>query len=373
MKNMHYPVRLISMVCLLYTGLAMLASCSQSLPLHLIKLPAGFSISLFAKDLPGARSMTLSPSGTLFVSTRGEGRVYALQDQNHDGVADQRFVIAEGLDTPNGIAFYQGNLYVAETSRILRYAKIETTLKQPPTPRVIYDELPTERHHGWRYLAIGPDKKLYVSVGAPCNVCDKDGYAEIKRLDLDGKHIETYARGIRNSVGFTWQPQTKLLWFTDNGRDNLGDDRPDDELNVATGPGQHFGFPYCHAGDVLDPAYGTGKSCRDYIPPVQKLGAHVASLGLRFYTGRQFPADYRHQLFIAEHGSWNRSSKVGYQVALVKLKGKQAISYTPFATGWLQGQQAWGRPVDVQVDPSGALLVSDDMAGVIYRIVYHQP
>lgn len=340
------------------------------LPLELIKLPPGFSISVFASNVADARSLALSPSGTVFVSTRKDGRVYALQDQNNDGIADRRYVIASHLDMPNGIAFHNGDLYVAEVSRIIRFAEIEAHLSQPPAPQVIYDRLPMERHHGWRYLAIGPDEKLYVSVGAPCNVCDEAGYAEIKRLSLDGKHIETYARGIRNSVGFTWQPRTKNLWFTDNGRDYLGDERPADELNIVTKAGQHFGFPYCHGGDLPDPVYGRGKSCRDYTAPVQKLGAHVASLGLRFYTGSRFPPQYRQQIFIAEHGSWNRSRKTGYRISLVKLEHQKAVSYTSFASGWLQGQVAWGRPVDVQVDHTGALLVSDDKAGVIYRIVY---
>lgn len=349
------------------------STAASTLPLHLIKLPAGFSISLYADNVPDARSLALSSSGTLFVSTRKDGRVYALQDRNQDGVAERRYVLAENLDMPNGIAFHKGDLYVAEMSRILRYKNIEAHLKQPTKPQVIYDMLPTERHHGWRYLGIGPDEKLYVSVGAPCNVCDKAGYAEIKRLSLDGKQIETYARGIRNSVGFSWHPVTRDLWFTDNGRDHLGDDQPADELNVVTQAGQHFGFPYCHGGDLSDPVYGRQKSCRDYMAPVQKLGAHVASLGMRFYTGSQFPKPYQHQIFIAEHGSWNRSIKTGYRISMVKIDQQASVSYTTFASGWLQDEQAWGRPVDVQVDPAGALLVSDDKAGVIYRIHYRQP
>ncbi len=348
-------------------------AAKTALPLHLLKLPAGFSISLFASNVVDARSLTLSPAGTVFVASRSAGHIYALQDNNHDGVAERRYVIDSHLDMPNGIAFHHGDLYVAERSRIIRYANIEAHLQQPPRPQVIYDKLPTEGHHGWRYLAIGPDEKLYVSVGAPCNVCDEAGYGEIQRLRLDGRNMETYARGIRNSVGFTWQPLTQQLWFTDNGRDNLGDDQPADELNVVTQAGQHFGFPYCHAGDLLDPDYGRGKTCRDYVAPVQKLGAHVASLGLRFYTGKQFPKQYRQNIIIAEHGSWNRSRKTGYRLALVTIAQQKATAYTTFVSGWLQGQQAWGRPVDVQVDHAGALLVSDDLAGVIYRIVYRQP
>ena len=350
------------------------ATNAQSvLPLEQIKLPSGFSISIYADNVPDARSMVLSPSGTLFVSTRRDGRVYALQDLDKNGVADVRYVIAEGLDMPNGIALHQGDLYVAEMSRIIRYSAIESHLNKPPVPQVIFEQLPTERHHGWRYLAVGPDEKLYVSVGAPCNVCNENGFAEIKRLDPNGRHIETYAKGIRNSVGFTWHPVTKQLWLTDNGRDHLGDDQPADELNVVTQQGQHFGFPYCHGGDLQDPTYGRGKSCQNFVAPVQKLGAHVASLGLRFYTGKQFPKQYQQQIYIAEHGSWNRSSKSGYRISMVTLDGNKAIAYSSFASGWLQGQQSWGRPVDVQVDHQGALLVSDDLAGVIYRITYQQP
>lgn len=358
--------------CLVLSLLAQIASAETALPLQLLKLPAGFHISIFAADIDDARSLALSPSGTVFVSTRNAGRVYALQDLDHNGVADKRFIIARHLDMPNGITFHQGDLYVAERSRIIRYHNIEAHLAKPPAAQVIYAGLPTEAHHGWRYLAVGPDNKLYVSVGAPCNVCDRPGYAEIKRLDLNGKHIETYARGIRNSVGFTWQPGTGHLWFTDNGRDYLGDDQPDDELNVATRQGQHFGFPYCHGGDLLDPVYGVGKRCEDFTAPVQKLGAHVASLGLRFYTGKQFPTFYQGGLFIAEHGSWNRSQKIGYRIVFVKVLPHHVEAPVTFASGWLQGQQAWGRPVDVQVDHRGALFVSDDRAGVIYRIVYQR-
>ena len=370
-----FPIKLYFLQLILLLSCSFLFSkvfAENELPLNLIKLPAGFSISIFANNVPDARSMTLSPSGTLFVSTRKDGRIYALQDRNQDGVAERRYVIAENMDMPNGIAFHKGDLYVAEMSRIVRYKNIEANLQKPSAAQVIYNKLPKERHHGWRYLAIGPDDKLYVSVGAPCNVCDEAGYAEIKRLSLDGKEIETYASGIRNSVGFSWHPVTKDLWFTDNGRDHLGDDQPADELNVVTQAGQHFGFPYCHAGDLPDPIYGRGNSCQYYIAPVQKLGAHVASLGMRFYSGKQFPNSYRHNIFIAEHGSWNRTNKVGYRISMLKINQNKSVAYTTFASGWLQGEQSWGRPVDVQVDHAGALLVSDDKAGVIYRIQYRQ-
>jgi glucose/arabinose dehydrogenase len=237
---------------------------------------------------------------------------------------------------------------------------------------VVADRLPKETHHGWKFIAFGPDGWLYVPVGAPCNVCEPDPerYAAILRMRPDGSQLQTYARGVRNSVGFDWHPDTHELWFTDNGRDMLGDDVPPDELNRAPRPGLHFGYPYCHGGTVADPEYGKKHACSDFTPPAQALGAHVAALGMRFYTGTQFPPEYRGQIFIAEHGSWNRSEPSGYRVMLVKLDGNRAVSYTPFVSGWLQGRQAWGRPSDVLVLPDGSLLISDDYAGAIYRVRY---
>ncbi|HCK81830.1 MAG TPA: sorbosone dehydrogenase family protein [Candidatus Competibacter sp.] len=339
-------------------------------PLERIRLPPGFTVSVFADRVPNARVMVLGERGTLFVSTRDEGEVYALRDTDGDGRAETRRTIASHLNMPNGIAFRDGALYVAAVDRILRYDAIESRLDDPPEPVLITDALPKERAHGWRYIAFGPDGKLYVAVGAPCNICDEPGYAELRRLNADGSGMETVARGIRNTVGFTWNPQDRTLWFTDNGRDWLGDDRPPDELNHASRPGLHFGYPYCHGGELLDPDFGKGKNCADYTPPVQKLGPHVAALGLAFYTGAQFPERYRGQLFIAEHGSWNRSSKIGYRVSLVTLRDGRAVSYEPFAEGWLSGERAWGRPAYVSVMPDGSLLVSDDHAGMIYRIRY---
>jgi len=343
---------------------------ARELPLHLIRLPEGFSIQLFHADLPGARSLAIAQDGTVFVSTRGQGRIYALRDRDHDGIAEQRFIVARDLDTPNGIALDDSDLYVAETSRILKFPAILDRLANPPRAQVLRDDLPEEGHHGWRYLRMGPERNLYVAIGAPCNVCDDPGYAEIRRLERNGSHMQTYVSGVRNSVGFDWHPLTGELWFTDNGRDYLGDDQPPDELNHVTAEGQHFGFPFCHGGDVPDPEYGDRDSCRQYRPPAAKLGAHVAALGMRFYTGNQFPAEYRNQIFIAEHGSWNRSSKVGYRVVLLRLKASKVIAQQPFASGWLQGESAWGRPVDVAITPGGSLLVSDDMAGAVYLISY---
>jgi glucose/arabinose dehydrogenase len=358
-------------LCILVCVLPAIPGVAASeLPLHLIKLPPGFRIEVYAADVPGARSMALSPAGTLFVGTRNRGIVYALRDTNGDQHADQADVVDRGLNMPNGVAFRGGSLYVAEVDRILRYDHIETRLAEPPAPVVINDSYPADTHHGWKFIRFGPDGKLYVPIGAPCNICEAPGYGVITRLDTDGGRRETYAEGVRNTVGFDWHPDTHELWFTDNGRDRLGDDQPPDELNHAPQQGMHFGFPYCHGGDVRDPDYGEQAPCSQFTPPARKLGPHVASLGMRFYTGAMFPTEYRKQIFIAEHGSWNRSTPIGYRVSLVKLQGGQIPSYETFAEGWLQGTVAWGRPVDVLVMPDGALLVSDDKAGAIYRISY---
>jgi glucose/arabinose dehydrogenase len=273
---------------------------------------------------------------------------------------------------PSGVAFRDGALYVAAVDRVLRFDGIDSRLADPPAPKVVSDAFPRDAHHGWKFIAFGPDGRLYVPVGAPCNICDpeKPIYASIARIKPDGGGLEVFARGVRNTVGFDWHPRTRELWFTDNGRDWLGDERPPDELNRAPRPGLHFGFPYCHGRDVRDPEFGGKRACSDFVPPVQELAPHVAAIGMRFYTGSMFPAEYRDQIFIAEHGSWNRSTPIGYRVTLVRLQGERAVSYEPFAAGWLQGRNAWGRPADVLVMPDGALLVSDDEAGAIYRITY---
>ncbi|MGH7570517.1 MAG: PQQ-dependent sugar dehydrogenase [Gemmatimonadota bacterium] len=345
---------------------------SQELPLETIRLPDGFRITLYAR-VPNARSMTLSPNGILYVGTRdGNGEVYAVTDPDGDGTGDRVTTIAEGLNTPNGVAWREGSLYVAETNRILRYDGIDERLDAPPEPVVIADDYPTESHHGWKFIRFGPDGWLYVPVGVPCNICNPESpFGTITRIRPDGSGREIYARGLRNSVGFDWHPETGVLWFTDNGRDRMGDNVPPDELNRAPGPGLDFGFPHCHGGDIPDPEFGDARPCSGFTPPAQKLGPHVAGLGMRFYTGEMFPAQYRDQIFIAEHGSWNRSEKIGYRVMLVRLdESGAAVSYEPFAEGWLQGEEEWGRPVDVLVMPDGALLVSDDEAGAIYRITY---
>lgn len=339
-----------------------------------IKLPPGFSIDYYAENIEGARSMALSPNGTLFVGSRDAGKVYAILDRNNDSKADDVFVLAEGLDLPNGVAFRNGSLYVAEVSRVIRYDSIEVRLEDPPEPVVVNDKFPSDHAHGWKYIKFGPDGKLYVPVGMPCNVCNKEGederYGTIMRMEPDGSQLEIFARGIRNTVGFDWNPETGELWFTDNGRDWLGDNAPPDELNRAPVQGMHFGFPYCHGGDIPDPEFGKLRNCSEFTPPAIKLGPHVAPLGMTFYTGTMFLEEYRNQIFIAEHGSWNRKIPIGYQVSLVRLENGKPVSYEPFADGWLQGLAAWGRPVDVLVMPDGALLVSDDKNNVIYRISY---
>lgn len=347
------------------------------LPLENIKLPEGFEIVVYANDVPDARSMVLSPSGILYVGNRKEDKVYAVVDENQDFIADKTYTLATGLNMPCGVAFKDGDLYVAEVNRILKFKDIENNLDNPPNYEVIYDKLPTIKHHGWKFIDFGPDDKLYIPVGAPCNICDsalvREEYASITRMNADGSDLEVFAHGVRNSVGFTWHPDTKEMWFTDNGRDMLGDDVPPCELNRVTEAGQHFGYPYCHGGDISDPEFGDGKNCGDYIAPAQKLGPHVAPLGIRFADGDMFPAEYQKQLFFAEHGSWNRSEKIGYRISLARLDGTDKVkSYETFAEGWLNEttQEVWGRPVDVQFLPDGSMLVSDDMAGVIYRIVY---
>ena len=337
-----------------------------------IELPEGFHIRIYAEGVTGARSMSLSPDGTLFVGTRPSGRVYALRDEDGDHKAERVIVLARGLNNPNGVAVKDGDLYVAEINRILRYTNIEAQLDNPPQPEIVNDAFPTNRSHGWKFIRFGPDGLLYVPVGAPCNICNRgDPYASIGRLDTNG-NFSIIARGIRNTVGFDWHPETGELWFTDNGRDRMGDDVPPDELNRITANGQHFGYPYCHGTNIADPEFGDQRSCGEFVAPVQNLGPHVAALGMRFYTGAMFPEEYRNQIFIAEHGSWDRSSKIGYRVTLVRLNGNRAVSYEPFAKGWLQGESNWGRPVDVLVMPDGSLLVSDDQAGLIYRISYSQ-
>ncbi|MGX2040478.1 PQQ-dependent sugar dehydrogenase [Methylocaldum sp. MU1018] len=354
-------------------GLALCCDARSESPLGEIKLPPGFRIAIYTDRTPDARSLALGNDGTVYVGSMDEGKVYAVRDPDRDGKADRVDVVAADLNMPNGVAFADGDLYVAELSRILKFKDIERQLAPPPKPEVVFDRYPGDAHHGWKYLRVGPDGKLYVPVGAPCNVClsEKEIYATLTRLDKEGSNFEIYARGIRNTVGFDWHPETKELWFTDNGRDWMGDDVPPDELNHAPKPGLHFGFPYCHGKDIADPSFGKGKNCAEFQPPAWTFPAHAAALGTRFYTGKQFPAEYRGRLFVAQHGSWNRSTPDGYRVVTVEFQGGRPVNEKVFAEGWLQPDgKVLGRPVDVLQMPDGALLISDDKAGAIYRIAY---
>lgn len=348
---------------------------SSELPLDSLNLPEGFKIHVYAEGVENARSMALSPKGTLFVGTRKKS-VYALVDTDGDSQIDQQYTIATGLNMPNGVAFKDGDLYVAEVSRILKYEDIDNHLENPPKPVVLNDSYPTESHHGWKFISFGPDGKLYVPVGAPCNICESEDeiYATITRINADGSGREIVQRGIRNTVGFTWHPDNKELWFTDNGRDMMGDNVPACELNHAPQDGMHFGYPYCHEGDVTDPEFGEKRACSEFTPPAQKLGPHVAPLGIEFYTGTMFPASYTKQILFAEHGSWNRSEKIGYRVMMATLEGNKVTSYKPFIDGWLSEDKkdVWGRPVDLEFLPDGSMLVSDDYADAIYRVYYEK-
>ncbi len=345
---------------------------TSGLPLHQIRLPPGFEISVYAGDVANARSLAVSPSGKLFVSSKEAGNVYVVEDTNKDNRTDKKWtIVSSGMKQPNGVALKDGDLYVAEISKVWKFPKVESNLDNP-VKELFFDQYPNKEHHGWKYISFGPDGHLYVPVGAPCNICEskEEVFASITRLNMTTKQMDVVQHGIRNTVGFAWHPTTKELWFTDNGGDWLGDDAPACELNYAPREDMNFGFPYCHAGDMPDPKLGKDKNCADFIPPAQKLGPHVSPLGMQFYTGDMFPAQYKDYIFIAEHGSWNRSTPIGYRVMMVKLEGNKAVSYEPFAEGWLQGGEAWGRPVDIELLADGSMLVSDDMAGVVYRISY---
>lgn len=338
-----------------------------------IKLPPGFHISIFAR-VTHARSLAVGENGTVFVGTKGDGKVYALVDANNDGIAEKTYIIASGLILANGVAYKNGSLYVAGLDSVWRIDNIESNLAHPGDRVLISDNFPGNRNHGSKYIGIGPDNKIYVAVGSPCNVCDSNvadpRYGSIVRMNMDGSGYELFATGIRNSVGFDWQPQTNKLWFTDNGRDDLGDDIPSDELDYAPNMGMNFGFPYCNEGDLPDPTYGSQHSCDEFTPPIFKLGAHVASLGMKFYSGKMFPPEYKGQIFIAEHGSSNSSVPVGYRIVTIQVNGDQVIGSKVFAEGWQQGNKTWGRPVDLLQLKDGSLLVSDDFASVVYRITY---
>jgi glucose/arabinose dehydrogenase len=348
---------------------------AKELPLDKIKVPAGFKVEVWAEGVPEARSLALGDKGTVFVSNRNGKNVYAVVDKG--GVREVKTIL-KGLNSPNGVAFSKGTLYVAERHRITRYDGIEGKLDNPPEAKVVIDGLDPQNQpgHFWKFLAQGPDGKLYFNIGAPGNIV-MPGYfqASISRVDPKTGKMDTYAMGVRNSVGFDWHPKTKQLWFTEHGRDWLSDDLPSDELNVATRKGQNFGYPYCHQGDTLDPEFGKNRSCSEFTPPVIKLGAHVAPLGMRFYTGKMFPAAYRNNIFMARHGSWNRTTKQGYDIYRVAFRANgKVLKSEPFLTGFLTDEKGdppmWGRPVDVLQLKDGSLLFSDDYNGILYRISY---
>jgi glucose/arabinose dehydrogenase len=361
----------IGMALFFICALAKADSAAQAL-LRQLRLPPGFHIELFAEGLPGVRQLAPAPSGLVFAGSRN-GAVYALQDGDGDGRAERRYQLAHDLNLPNGVAFWHGDLYIAEIQRISRLADIEQHLAAPPEASTLYDRFPDNEHHGWKYLRVGPDGKLYSAVGAPCNICRMDDpiFASLIRLNSDGSGLEIIAHGVRNSVGFDWEPENGHLFFNDNGRDYLGDDTPPEELNELVAVGGDYGFPFCHGGHVTDPEYHADRACAKTLPPVWRYKAHIAPLGMRFYRGTQFPAQYRHQLFVAQHGSWNRSKPQGYQIAWVKFAGGHPYAEQTFIDGWLTPQGAvLGRPVDVVEWRDGSLLISDDHLGVIYRVYY---
>jgi glucose/arabinose dehydrogenase len=347
---------------------------ASELPIDKLKVPAGFKVEVWAEGIPEARSLALGDKGTVFVSNRNQSSIYAVIDRG--GKREVKTVL-KGLNTPNGIVFDKGTLYVAERHRITRYDGIEQKLDNPPEPVVVIDNLDPSKQpgHFWKFMAMGPDGKLYFNIGSPQNIT-MPTYMEavIVRVDPKTGVLENYAQGVRNSVGMAFHPKTKQLWFTDHARDWLGDDMPSDELNVATRMGQHFGFPYCHQGDTPDPQFGKNRNCAEFTPPKLKLGGHVAPLGIRFYTGNMFPAVYKNNALIAQHGSWNRTVKQGYNVVRVNVDAKGKLKTEPFLEGFLTDEKAdppmWGRPVDVLQMPDGAVLVSDDYNGIIYRVSY---
>jgi glucose/arabinose dehydrogenase len=342
---------------------------ADKLPVPKLKVPQGFKVEVYASGVANARSLRQGDKGTVFVGSRLIDKVHAIVEK--DG-ARQVKVIASGLHRPNGLAFHDGALYVAELSKVWRFDKIEDQLDNPPKPTLVYDDLPKDEPHGWKFIAIGPDNKLYIPIGAPGNIVMPPAtHAQIRRINLDGSGAEVIARGVRMTVGFDWHPVNKDLYFTDNGRDWMSEDIPEDELNRITQAGQHFGYPFCHQGNVADAEFGWGRSCEEFVAPVALLGPHSAALGMRFYTGDMFPPEYKNQIFIARHGSWNRTKKVGGDIVVAKLREDGSVaSVEPFLTGFLENNSYIGRPADVLVAKDGALLVSDDYAGAVYRVSY---
>jgi glucose/arabinose dehydrogenase len=347
------------------------------LPVGKLKAPPGFKIEVWAEGAPEARSLVLGDKGTVFASNRNLSNVYAIIDK--DGKREVKTIL-KGKKVPNGLVFDKGTLYVAERNTITRYDNIEDNLDNPGAGKVVIDNLDPNNAagHFWKYMVMGPDGKLYFNIGSPQNITMPTyNEASILRVDPKTGVMENYAQGVRNTVGMAFHPVTKQLWFTEHGRDWLGNDLPNDELNVATKKGEHFGFPFCHQGDTLDPVYGQGRSCSEFKPPVLKLGAHIAPLGMKFYTGKMFPAEYKNSMLIAQHGSWNRETKQGYNLIRVSLDAKGNATKHAFVDGFLENDRAdppmWGRPVDVLQLRDGSILFSDDFNGIIYRVSYTKP
>jgi glucose/arabinose dehydrogenase len=347
-----------------------LATEVDKLPIAKLKAPKGSKVELYASGLANARSLRQGDKGTVFVSTRILDKVYAITDQ---GGKREVKTLYSRLYRPNGLVFDHGTLYIAELSKISKAEKIEDNLDNPPKLVVIYDDLPKDEAHGWKFLAIGPDNKLYFNVGAPCNICmPSPAHAQLRRINLDGSNPEVVARGIRQVVGMDWHPVLRQLYFTENSRDWLSEDIPEDKLNRLTQPGKdNFGYPYCHQGNIPDQEFGWGRSCDEFTKPVALLGPHSAPLGMRFYTGNMFPPEYRNAILVARHGSWNRSKKFGGDIAVVSLNENGTVkSVDPFITGFIENNNYLGRPADVLVLKDGSLLISDDFNGAVYRVSY---
>jgi len=344
-----------------------LAAAADKLPVDKLKAPKGFKVEVYASGMPNARSLALGDKGTVFVGSRLQDKVYAIVDK---GGKREVKIIASGLYRPNGVAFKNGTLYIMELSQLSKIDNIEDKLDNPPKPTVILDGLPKDEAHGWKYIAIGPDNKLYFEIGQPCNNClPPEGYATMRRVNLDGTGMETIAQGIRNTVGFDWHPTSKELYFTDNSRDWMSEDLPNDELNRMTKVGQHFGSPFCYQGNLPDQEFGWGRKCEEFTPPIALMGPHTAALGMKFYTGNSFPAKYKNQILVARHGSWNKTNKLGGDVVLVNIKKDgSAGPIEPFLTGFLENNSYVGRPVDVMVMKDGSVLVSDDWNGAVWRV-----
>ena len=345
-------------------------TAADKLPIEKLKAPKGFKIELYAAGVGNARTLRQGDKGTVFVGSRLLDKVYAIVDK---GEKREVKPIYSGLYRPNGLAFKDGVLYIAELSRISKVEKIEDNLDNPPKPVVIYDDLPKDEAHGWKFLTIGPDDKLYFQVGAPCNICmPSPAHAQIRRINLDGSGAEVVARGIRQIVGMDFSPITKQLYFTENSRDWLSEDIPEEKLNRLTQPGKdNFGYPYCHQGNIADQEFGWGHSCDEFTKPIALLGPHTAVLGMRFYTGNTFPSEYRNAIFIARHGSWNRTKKIGGDIVVARLSEDGAVkSIEPFITGFIENNNYVGRPADVEFVKDGSMLISDDFNGAVYRVTY---